>query len=203
MAVVSAADVAWRFGLQVPDGWVDIDLTLGEDERFRAIDEAIDALVAAEPGFGDDAVRMKNATWSVVADAVAQRAMVAAVGFEQVGGATAPMSVIAHQLAGEAPVDVAELARSLEAEHPRDITGREVTVVELPAGPAVRVHAISEGGDAVGGPLPVVEGVDHFIPVPGTPDMLLLVASTPAVAIGDLALPVFDAIADTVSFLPA
>jgi hypothetical protein len=200
---MSAADVGWRFGLHVPEGWVDVDLSLPEDLRFRAIDEAVDALVAAEPGFSDDAVRMKNAAWSVVADAVAQRAMVAAVGFERAAGATAPMSVVAHQLAGDAPIDVEALARSLEDSHPRDITGREVTIVELPAGPAVRVHAISEGGDAAGGPLPVVEGVDHFIPVPGTPDMLLLVASTPAVAIGDLALPVFDAIAATVGFLPA
>lgn len=200
---MSGAEVAWRFGFRVPDGWIDIDLGLAESERFDAVAAAVDRLVADEPGFGDEAVRMKNAAHAIVTDAAAQGAMVAAVGFELVNGAVAPMAAVAHQLPGDTPVDARRLAESLEDPHARDITGREVSVVELPAGPAVRVHAISEGGDSAGGPLPVVEGVDYFVPVPGTTDMFLLSCTTPAVSIGDLLLPTFDTMATTVGFSPA
>jgi hypothetical protein len=202
VAAVSGPDVDWRFGFRVPDGWVSVDLALPEHERAAELAAAVQGLVEAEPGYRADAERMTNAAVSIVADAVAHEAMVAAVGFELVSGAVAPMAVVAHRLPGEEPVDVDRLAASLGDAHGQDITGREVTVVELPAGRAVRVHAISEGG-APGGQSPVVEGVDHFIPVPGSPDLLLLSCTTPAVAIGDQLLPIFDTMASTVGFRPA
>lgn len=197
-----SADVDWRFGFRVPDGWIDVDLGLPEEVRANELAAAVDRLVEAEPGFADDAVRMTNVAISIVADAVAHEALVAAVGFDLVNGAVAPMAVAAYRLPGDRPVEVDRLARSLAEPHGQDITGREVTVVDLPGGPAVRVHAISEGG-APGGQSPVIEGVDHFFPVPGAPDILLLTCTTPAVAVGDLLLPTFDTMAATVHFEPA
>lgn len=87
----------------------------------------------------------------------------------------------------------------MQAPRPEDVDGREVAVVALPAGPAVRVHAISESG-AGSGRTTFVEGVDHFVPVPGADDALLLSCTTPSVAVGDLLLPLFDEIARSLRF---
>jgi hypothetical protein len=188
----------WNFGFEVPEDWIFGDLSLPEDERARALAAAVEGLADAEPAFREDAVRMTNAAISIVADAVAREALAAAVGFALVNGSVAPMAVVAHHLPGAEPLDVDRLADSLRRPHGRDINGRDVMVVDLPAGRAVRVHAISEGGSTSGGPSPVVEGVDYFIPVPGSDDLLLLSCTTPAVAIGDLLQPVFDEMATTV-----
>jgi hypothetical protein len=197
VAGVSGLD-GWNFGFEVPEDWVFGDLALTEDERAAALADAVERLVEAEPAFRDDAVRMTNAAISIVADAVARQALAVAVGFALVDGSVAPMAVVAHHLPGTAPVDVDRLAESLRRPHPRDLNGRDVMVVDLPGGPAVRVHAISEGGSASGAPSPVVEGVDYFIPVPGSDDLFLLSCTTPAVAIGDLLQPVFDEMAASV-----
>ena len=112
--------------------------------------------------------------------------------------------MMALRLEGDRPADPEHLATLLAAPRPEDLRQREVDVVELPVGPAVRVHAIADQpGEGEGAGSVVVEGLDHFIPVPGGNDVLLVSCTTPMVALGDALLPTFDAIAASVTIAPA
>jgi hypothetical protein len=200
---VAHVSTDWVFRLAVPDEWVTPDLDRLPADRRADLVVAVERLVADVPDLRDDAVALVEVAEAVIADAEQNDALVAAVGFAILEGVVVALSVAAYGIPGDAPPDVAELADDLRVPHERDLNGREVDVVDLPAGPAVRVHAISEGAPDVDGRTTVVEAVDHFIPVPGRSDMLLLAGSTPSVAIGDVLLPVFDEIAATVRFADA
>ncbi len=199
----------WTFGLTVPEHWITVDVAdvagdpnrsgdAPESELRAQIAAGVDAYVDDQPDLGPAAAWMNDVAGTVIIDAVDRGALAAAVGFETVAGEIAPLAVVVQGLAGDQPPDVDSLADALRVARPEDINGRDVSVVDLPGGPAVRVHAISEGAPGDEGEIVVVEGVDHFIPVPGGTDLLLLSGTTPAVGVGDALLPLFDDIATTV-----
>jgi hypothetical protein len=197
---VAAVSADWVFRLAVPDGWLSVDLDRLPVDRRGDLVLAVDHLVAEVPEMREDSAHLVDIAEGVIADAEAHDALLAAVGFELVGGALVALSVAAYAIPGDEAFDVEALAEDLTTPHPLDMNGRDVEVVDLPVGPAVRVHAISETAPDAEGRTMVIEGVDHFIPVPSGTDMLLLTGSTPSVAIGDELLPVFDDIAASVRF---
>jgi hypothetical protein len=185
----------WVFRLAVPDGWIGVDLGRLPVDRRSDLVLAVDQLVADAPGLRGDTARLVAVAEGVVADAEAHDALLAAVGFEVVGGALVALSLAAYGVPGDEAFDVDALAE--------DLDGGEVVVVDLPVGRAVRVHAVSEAAPGPDGRALVIEGVDHFIPVPGRTDMLLLTGSTPSLAAGDAPPPIFDEIAASVRFATA
>ena len=70
-----------------------------------------------------------------------------------------------------------------------------------PATRTIRVRGLrrSGSGDPDEGDL-VMDAVEHWVPVPGHGDVLLLRGSTPCLDIGDELADVFDAIAGTLEF---
>lgn len=92
------------------------------------------------------------------------------------------------------PDDLAALAGGLA--RLTDGTGAASTVVELSAGPAVRLRrrGSAEGPDAR---VVEVEMLQYFVVVPGAARLLLLTFSTPNVALADALVELFDAIAST------
>jgi hypothetical protein len=193
-------DDDWYFGLQLPDGWVTAQLELPDGDRRDALRDDIDQLVTDEPGLRHDVDRMKVVAVDMTDRAVEHDAMASAVGFDLVDGAAVAMAISLHRLAADGDVDLDVLAETLSVPDELDVNPRDVEVVDLPAGPSVRVHTITEGGpasEAAG--VPVIERVDYLIPVPGRPELLYVTCSTPSVAVGDLITPTFDAMAETVT----
>ena len=193
-------DDDWHFGLELPEGWVTAQLDLPDDERRDALRDDIDQLVADEPGLRHDVDRMKVVAVDMSDYAVEHDAMASAVGFDLVDGAAVAMAISLHRLDADGEVDLDALAETMAVPDEFDVNPRDVEVVDLPAGPSVRIHTITEAGptsDAAG--VPVVERVDYLIPVPGRAELLYVTCSTPSVAVGDLIVPAFDAMAETVT----
>lgn len=193
----------WDFEVVVPEAWLPLTSTgTPADHRGALVREVEQA--AARIGASGSAGALLDMASQVAADADERGALAAAVGFELVGDDVAVTSMMALRLEGDRPADPEHLAALLAAPRPEDLRPREVEVVTLPVGPAVRVHAIADqSGEAEGAPSVVVEGLDHFIPVPGGTDVLLVSCTTPMVALGDALLPTFDAIAASVTIAPA
>jgi hypothetical protein len=78
-----------------------------------------------------------------------------------------------------------------------DVRPREAAPVKLPAGPAVRVRCLRRSGpdDDL-----LVDVVEHWVPVPGHRDVVLLRGSTPCLDLGDELATVFDRVAGTLEF---
>jgi hypothetical protein len=190
----------WNWGLVVPEGWITIDVGLPPADRRGALVVAVQELAETSPLLAEAAPRLVDVAHEVASHAVENDALFVAVGFETLGVDVITMAVAGYGLDGRTPPDLAKFAEILRTPHARDLDGRDVEVVTLPVGPAVRVHAISEGGPPDEyGKIVYVEGVDHFIPVPGGSDMLLLSCTTPSIAVGDMVTELFDEIASTVA----
>jgi len=193
----------WNWGVTVPDGWITVDVSLPAADRRGTLVAGVGALGAGSPLLAAAAARLVDVASEVVAHAVENEALFVAVGFEVLGVDIVTMAVAGYGLFGRYPPDLARFADILREPHDRDLDGRDVDLVDLPVGPAVRVHAISESGPPDEyGKLVYVEGVDHFIPVPGGSDMLLVSCTTPSIAVGDMVTELFDEIATTVKVEP-
>jgi hypothetical protein len=193
----------WDFEVVVPEAWLPLDSTGTRADHRGALVRDVEQ-AAARMGAANAAAVLLDMASQVAADADERGALAAAVGFDLVGDNVAVSSMMALRLEGDRPADPEHLATLLAAPRPEDLRQREVEVVALPVGPAVRVHAIADlPGDDEDAPSVVVEGLDHFIPVPGGNDVLLVSCTTPMVALGDALLPTFDAIAASVTIEPA
>jgi hypothetical protein len=199
----SFVDVDWTFTFHVPDGFLVVDPDWAGADDDTAIGEAVDRHLdeLAKPELTarrDDRV---SSVAAFVRTAAAARAIGAALSVDCVeGGKPVEAFVLAMVVEGfdETSPDALEaLAAELRAEHPGDVAGREVAIVRLPAGRAVRLQGIFETdpGEAES---TLVEDVQHWLPVPHTGTQLVLTCSTPQLAFAEHAVPVFDAIARTV-----
>lgn len=199
-AVLDPAD-AWTFRLALPPAWFTVGIDLSLADRRGALTRAIDTAAAETPDLADIDVLMFDVAWTVADEAVDTRALAAAVGFRRCGPDLAVMAAAAHGVPSGRPADLSALAESAAMPRPDDLSPRSVSRADLPAGPAVRVHSITLGrpsgglpGD-LGAPQVAIESVDHFVPVPGSGEMLWLRCATPCVAVGHEVLETFDAMA--------
>ncbi|MFL6077420.1 MAG: hypothetical protein ACJ73S_29000 [Mycobacteriales bacterium] len=97
--------------------------------------------------------------------------------------------------AGE-DTDPETLVRTLAATHPGDAGRRRIDVVQVPAGPAVRircmVHLPLDKTDQQ-----VVDSVQYWVPVEDTGDLAVLSFATGHLAFGDFFAEAFDEVAAT------
>lgn len=77
-----------------------------------------------------------------------------------------------------------------------NMTSPEVSDVALPAGPALRVRQLENVQRDPESRTEVVDTVDYWIPVDGSPDMLWVHTRTPDLAAADAVVPLFDRLAD-------
>jgi hypothetical protein len=196
-------DVEWRFSFDVPDGFLVVDPLWAESDGHEigeALDRHLDSL--AKPVLSARRDELLDYVSAFVHTAAAAIAVGAALSVDCAeDGRPVEGFVLALAVDGSdetTPAALDALAETLRAEQPGDVTGRDVTVVRLPAGRAVRLHGIFETDpDAEASTL--VEDVQHWIPVPHTGMQLVLTGSTPQLAFAEHAIPVFDAIASTVA----
>lgn len=195
--------VDWTWNIVVPEPWIDVDVDLPAADRRGALVAAVEEEVRGADELRDRAPWLVDVAHNVVSHAVDNDALFVAVGFESFGLEVVMAAVAGYSLDGSHPPDLAALADGLREPNERDVGERDVQLVELPVGPAVRVHVISADGlPDEDGKVGYVESVDHFIPVPGGTDMLLVTCTTPSIAVGELAVELFDEITKTVEIAP-
>jgi hypothetical protein len=202
MSAGGLQDVEWTFAFDVPDGFLVVDPAWADSdggELVEALDRHLEA--RANPDLTERREELIDYASAFVRTAAAAVAVGAALSIDCAeDGRPLEAFVLAMAVDGRddtTPDALDELTATLRAEQPGDVSGRDVGVVALPAGRAVRVHGIFETDPGAEWST-LVEDVQHWIPVPHSGMQLVLTCSTPQLAFADHAIPVFDAIAATV-----
>ncbi len=190
-------ELTWDFALVVPSGWYvyDPDPTSRRESTSAAVDDRIRETRALAPA-RSTLVDLLLGFW---ADADDELALAAAVLWEpgDPAAVAANLTVVAYSNAPELDALKAGAAGATGD----DVRPREVTTVDLPAGPGVRVRALRRSGpDDSGDAELLVDVVEHWVPVPRHSDVLLLRGSTPCIDLADEIADVFDQIAGTLEF---
>lgn len=185
--------------LATPADWFDLDLDP------RTSDASIRRLVRDHaPGRHPDQVALRRELTELLQRAVRearlQGAVLASVSATIMGDRPVSADLLAAVTPVVGGVDLPALGERLAAEPGPTEHVREVEVVELPVGPALRVRK---------GVRPTVVGrevdtdvVQYFVPVPGGDRLVVLTFSTPIAALADAFAGLFDAIAETLRFTP-
>jgi hypothetical protein len=186
--------VSWDFGLTVPPGWYLYDPD--PDTRLDSTLKAVDSRIEAVPEVAPARQALVDVVLGLWRDADDQGALAAAVLWEP-----APRAAVAASLTvlafSDGPGTIEALLAGASAATGLDVGPREAAPVELPAGAAVRVRCLRRSGpdDDL-----LVDVVEHWVPVPGHRDVLLLRGSTPCLDLGDELAAVFDRVAGTLGF---
>jgi hypothetical protein len=195
-------DVDWAFAFDVPDGFLVVDPAWADSdggELVEALDRHLEAV--AKPALTERRDELIDYVSAFVRTAAAAIAVGAALSVDCAeDGRPLEAFVLAMAVDGRdetTPGALDELVATLRTEQPGDVSGRDVGVVALQAGRAVRLHGIFET-DPDAEESMLVEDVQHWIPVPYSGMQLVLPCSTPQLAFAEHAIPVFDAIAATV-----
>jgi hypothetical protein len=167
----------------------------------------IDAFLAEHPEFGAARPALLRLLLDSWADAADQGALAAALLWQPAPGAAlaARLFVLASErkVPGDEPAEIAALLDALSTPSPNDLGPRECGPVDLSAGRAVRLRRLTRTGDAEPGePEMAVDMVQHWVPVPGGPETVVLAGETPCVAVADDLAAVFDAIAESLELRP-
>jgi hypothetical protein len=191
--------------LALPPHWYRWD----PENEVESSAREIDVHLAGHPEFGparQALLRLLLDTW---ADAADQGALAAALLWQPAPGAALAARLFAlaaeRKVPSDEPAEIAALLDALGTPSPDDLAPRECGPVDLPAGRAVRLRRLTRTGDAQPGePEMAVDMVQHWIPVPGGSETLVLAGETPCVAVADDLAEVFDAIAGSLVLrLPA
>lgn len=195
----------WGYELAVPEVLVPLDLELEGDELRAAAAGLVDQQAAL--GLVVARRRKKWSRYLVRAwdDARTQGAWDAWAMVYDADGLPAQAILWVHGGEREHPDDADAEVRSLQSNlavaREGDVGERNVSLVALPAGPAVRVRVRAEDEPGRRRSL-LIDGVSYWVPVPGEPDMLLLTLSTPVLVLADVLAEIADEVAKTLRFTP-
>ncbi|MFG3171538.1 hypothetical protein [Streptomyces sp. NPDC048200] len=194
------------YQLLLPEGW--FRLSIDPERRERSVDALLERQFDGIDNAPHIRREVRGALLEQATAAFQDGGIELYISLQQAGPLTIPASLLVTLVpmpSGVRMPTVQELARSLSDENPE----REVTVVELAAGTAVRVRRLMGGpdhpapagasGDA-GQTLPSVTS-DYQLPVPATEAHLLLTFSSPLVQIADAMLELFDAVAGSLKWM--
>lgn len=187
------------YRLVLPEGWFRIGLDPGPRES------AVEALVEQQFKGIDDAPHIKQEMRKDLSrrarKAYENGGIELYLSLQPAGPVTVPASLLLTlvPLAHAEELTPRELATSLKND---GLPQREISVGELKTGPVVRVRARSEPSkkDAANGHPPSLT-VDYHLPVPDSYAYLLLSFSTPLEPIADAMSGLFDAIADSLTWV--
>ena len=176
------------YRLIVPEGWFRIDLEPGTREK------AVTALIRRQFRGADNVPHLKaearEKLLAAAADAFRNGGIELYVSLQTAAGfplsAALVVTLAPPHEHDQVAVTPARLAETLTGD------GRQVTIMELAAGQAVRVRSQD----------PPVTNLDIHIPVPGSSAYLLLSFSTPLAPLADALAGMFDAIAGTLRWIP-
>jgi hypothetical protein len=192
-----------RFSLRVPETWVEFDvwrasrtgdLSRMVDQRLRDLPELRPHRAAILRGLRQLAAEAERAG--------AVYCAAAADGAGEDGALLASLMVFSTAGMPEPGLNTVEaIAAQIPALAPSDDRPdwREVRVIELPAGRAVRVAGVSVTSADGGQSLPVVT-MQTLVPIPGGDGVLNVVLTSPQATLATVLLDLFDAISGTLAW---
>jgi hypothetical protein len=191
------------FGLRLPDSWYELDIWRAT--RTGDLARWVDSRIAAEPALKPWRGPLLSLLRDVAGRAQREGALYCAALTEPVEDAgTIAASVMVFQTDGAADPDgnaVEAIASRITATAPADDSEvwRTVSVVDLPAGRAVRVRGV-ETADLSGGASAECVVVQTLFPVPDGGGVLAVVCTSPQTGLAEPLLDLFEAISDTLSW---
>lgn len=194
-----AGPVGWS--LLLPPGWWHIPL---DERRGQSLKALLDRQLASLPRDRVAALRreLEAELTRLVERAVANGAVQMYLNVDLMRG----LPVAASCLVTVVPVDFGAAMPATElAALMGDQPGDEVGVLEVAGAPAARVRrkeAVTDTDGLSSGELPITR-LQVYVPVPKTPEMLLLSFSTPIDPIADAMVVLFDAIAGSLHWKQA
>lgn len=205
MAETGGLEVAVSF----PDGWFELCFDSDLRRRRQVVRRRVDARVRVDPALAEGRDSLVEWVLGVSAEADAMGALLGAVSLDLVDGVEVTNHLVLYEAEGPAGSDegqpggsidglVAALGRPTDV----DVGGRDVGVAELPAGKAVRLRWMTETDADADGNAAILDGVQYWLPVPGTAVVLVLSGSTPTIVAGDDLVEAVDAIALSLSVAP-
>lgn len=195
-----------RFGLRVPSTWVGFDVSTALRSGF--VIRAVDQRVRQFPELRPQRRQLIAAMETLVEQARDQGAVYCAAAAEDLGedGALlASLAVMSTEGTPEPALNTVEAIAAQLTIIPReegDAPWREVAVVQLEAGRAVRVRGVttfSAEGDREDPEVQIVS-MQTLIPVPHSDAILNIVLTSPQVTSVDPLLDLFDAISGTLTW---
>ena len=197
------AEPAWDFSLNIPDGWYVRDPELAS--RRASTERDVDRQIADDPALAphrEDLVEILLGFWL---EADQKSAIIAATVWQIVDDTIVVGNLAVFDGERQSPDSVeselAALERNLSRPEEHDVGDRDVRLVTLPAGKAVRLRWLTETEPDDDGSTLVLDGVSYWVPVPGHPATVALNGSTPCLPFADELAAAFDSIADTLEFI--
>lgn len=192
----------WDFTVMIPDGWYlrQIDWSKREQDIAAFVDE----MIGNDPDLAGQRADMIERFDVFSKDADDKMALIAAMLWDTSGEVPIAADIRIHEALREAPDDIEReldlLQEMASRSEPQDLGPRDVQLVELPAGRAVRMRLLTQTEADPKGDTIALDVVQHWVPVPGHPDMVLVSSSTPNLVFADGIVKIFDAVADSLEF---
>ncbi|MBI4942638.1 MAG: hypothetical protein HY830_18010 [Actinobacteria bacterium] len=205
-AAEASPEAAPAFTVRVPPSWFRFDAWRAT--RTADLARIVDARIATQPGLRRHRAALLALFREVAEDAQARGALMCAVGVDPVAaGGPLLASLMVFRTDGDPlhPLQtVEEIAASVTAHEGAEGPGtwRRVGLVDLPAGPAVRVTSVgrlqADAADRDGGPdaAPDLVAMHTLVPAPGG-GVVDVVLTSPQASIADALLDLFDAVSGT------
>ena len=185
---------AASFTFATPGDWFDIRLPEGE----AAADELAARLAASWPDTAGPAADLRRLVDSLVSACAALDVLSAYATVLGGQGALLPVSLVvnAFPLRGMTLEEITAQLSDAEGALAPPVS----RLVDLQAGPAVRVERLREWGGSADGRHPVSLVIQYAAEVPGSGQAVVLTFSTPALGLAEQLRPLFHAIAKTLRF---
>jgi len=194
----------WDFAIVIPDNWYlrDPDLTTREASAV----EFVEGLIADQPELAPWRADMLDRFRVFGNDADSKGAIIAAMLWQPAAEDLIAADLRIHEAERSAPASVDEelemLRETFAKPEDGDLAERDVQVVELRAGRAVRLRVLSESAPGDEGETIALDVVQHWVPVPRYPDMIVLSTTTPNLVRADEIFEAVDeGIVDTLEFV--
>lgn len=198
--MTSPGAVARDYTMLLPPGWARIPLDDQVPLRIRSL---VAERLGAAPAERREALRtgLTRELTSVLGAAARRGGIDVLLSIDPVAGEPVPASALVTHLAGQGGGNALDALVGTLVVGGADHTVRELGVVEVAGGPAVRRlsarrERVPDEGDLRGGVLHVTQ-VDYFVPLPGTDDLLVLTFSTPIEQLGPPLVRLFDVMAES------
>ena len=189
----------WDFTLVIPDGWYlrEPDRSL----RTQSVNEFTDGLIASDPALAPQRAEMIDRYLTFSADADEKFAVIAAMLWEPHDEVPIAADLRIHEaergITDDLDAELARLEEVLSVTEQGDLGPRDVSVVDLPAGRAVRLRLLTQTDPDEDGSTIALDVVQFWVPVPGQPDVVLFSGSTPNLVFADDIVATFEEIVAT------
>ncbi|GAA3496060.1 hypothetical protein GCM10019016_031610 [Streptomyces prasinosporus] len=190
----------WTCRLNFPDGWVDLTAATELDPVGRAVwaREVVNSFNPLELVASKESIEKELI--SLARDAERTHAVLAAAYFA-VGGAN--YAAFDVQIFGEDGVTLSLDEAENRLRGHKEIVGEpQVSRVDLPAGPAVRLQAVYQSKGILGFGKRLSESVSYALLVPRTSDILVATTTWRAMEHSDQLIEMADALMPTLRFVP-